>query len=121
WQFPRNQRRLGPQPRALLGHATADLGLRSNRQDGSRRQLRRATEKARRERPGSLASRQKSQAITSRRPPCPQALYRRRYLRLTIRHQRANESRPRSHRLLVRQWRNALRPMGLSALRPREI
>ena len=65
-QFSGNQRRLGPLPRALLGHAAADLGLRADRQDGSRRQLRRTAGQARRARHRSLGRGEESQA-----PNCP--------------------------------------------------
>ena len=40
-QLPGNQRRLGSIARTLLGHAAADLGMRGDRQAGSRPQLRR--------------------------------------------------------------------------------
>ncbi len=45
-QFFGNQRRLGPFPRALLGHAAADLGLRKDRLHRGRRQLRRTARQA---------------------------------------------------------------------------
>ena len=93
-QLPGNERRLGPLARALLGHAAADLGLRADRQDGSRRQLRRTARQARRHaapKSGKQAKRSQSRAV--RRSEGPQAVHRRGHLRLAVRRRRARMRR----------------------------
>ena len=107
------ERRLGLVPRTLLGHAAADLGVRKNRQHGGGGQLRRAAPKAGRPRDRSLGRCEKSQSATGRRSERSQTVHRRGHVPLAVRPNRADEARARSDRLLVRQRRDAICPMGI--------
>ena len=115
WQFPRNQCRLGPLPRAVLGHAAADLGLRKDGLRGGGGQLRRTASQARRLRHRGLGSSQAGQSFAVRGSEGPQAVHRRGHLRLAQGARQADAPRERGDRLLVRLRGHALCPMGLSA------
>ena len=81
-EFSRIERRLGTLARALLGNAAADLGLRADRARGSGRQLRRVTGKARRCGNRGLGRGQARESRTLGPSADPQAVHRRRHLRL---------------------------------------
>ena len=95
-QLAREQRGLGAEPRALLGHAAAHLAVRRRPPDGHR--IAQGAGRARRARPEGPR-------------PAP-ARHRRGHLRVPgVR--RDGDARPRGHRHLVRLRRDAVRPVGL--------
>ena len=97
------------------GTPLADLGLRKNRLQRGRGQLRRSVGQAGSDRDRGLAERQTRKSRSARRSGGAQALHRRHYLRFAQGAGRADAPRAGGDRLLVRRGRHAFCPMGLSA------
>ena len=121
WQFSRDERRLGPVARALLGDAAADLEVRRRRlrPHRGRGELRGTGRQERRARHRSLDRGQTQESRAGRRSENSQAVYRRdQYASPRVR-RGPYAARARGDRLLVRLGRDALCPVGLSGKRRR--
>jgi len=84
-QLPGDERRSGAVPRAVLGHAAADLGVRGDGHDGGGAVVCRALAKPGVAGTDVFAKAKAADAFALRRSPGSQAVYRRRHLRLTVR------------------------------------